>query len=59
MDLPDPGIELQSPALQAEFSAAELDMSLSKLQELVKGREAWCAAVHVVAKSQVQLNNNK
>ena len=29
-----------------------IDMSLSKLQEMVKGREAWRAAVHRVAKSQ-------
>ena len=29
-----------------------IDMSLSKLQEIVKDREAWCAIVHGVSKSQ-------
>ena len=34
-----------------------MDMSLSKLQEVLKDREGWHAAVHRVAKSQVQLSN--
>ena len=34
-----------------------MDMSLSKLQETVKNREAWHAAVHGVTKSRMQLSN--
>ena len=34
-----------------------MDMSLSKLRELVMGREAWRAAVHVITKSQTRLSD--
>ena len=36
-----------------------IDTSLSKLQETEKGREAWLAALHGVAKSRIQLSDWK
>ena len=34
-----------------------MDMNLSKFWKIVKDREAWCAVVHGVAKSQTQLSD--
>ena len=34
-----------------------MNMSFSKLREMVKDREVWCAAVHELAKSQTRLND--
>ena len=36
-----------------------MDMSLSKLREMVKDRDVWRAAIYGVAKSQTRLNNNR
>ena len=37
--------------------ADSMDMSLNKFQDIVKDREAWCAAVHGVSKNWTQLSN--
>ena len=58
-DLPSSGSYRKTnfKLLERTFQHIRLDMSLSKLRETVKDREAWRAAVHGVAKSWTQLRD--
>ena len=51
------GGQVQKGAIEGEMVEWPMDMGLNKLQEMVKDREAWRAAVHGVPKSQTRLSN--
>ena len=55
--VPEVGDGQGSLVCYSPWDCKELDMTLRKLWEMVKDREAWCATVHGIAKSRTRLND--